>query len=1037
MPDRSRISSSLFADEQALVTALATAAELPAADAARVTQLAAGMVEGVRANAHSQSGIDAFMQQFSLTSEEGVVLMCLAEALLRVPDAETADRLIADKLAGRDWGDHVGQSQSLFVNASAWGLMLTGRFVELGREAKNTPSSFVKKLIGKSGEPVVRAAMKQAMRIMGGQFVLGRTIAEALRNGAKDATALTRFSFDMLGESAMTAADAERYFVSYEKAAHTIGETATLGADVFAQPSISVKLSALHPRYEEKNKSGCIPPLVDKMLRLCLIAKSRNMGLTIDAEEAARLDISLSVLELLAAKPELKGWNGLGLAVQAYGRRAKPVLEWLAALAAETGRVLPVRLVKGAYWDTEIKRAQEGGLESFPVFTRKVSTDVSYLACARYMLGRSDCFYPQFATHNAQTISAVHVMAVANRNFEFQRLFGMGEALYDQVAQSEIQQPIRIYAPVGSHEDLLAYLVRRLLENGANTSFVNRLADRHVQVSEIVQNPVDQVRALSPIANSKIRTPAKLFDERVNSGGVPLWHGMTRASIMQGISLASAEAYQAYPIINGKIMRGGVESNITSPQDRSVIVGRVVETRDEDITSAMDHATKAQQSWCQKGGAARAAILERAADLYEKKRNVFFSLLIREAGKTLDNAQADLREAVDFLRYYAQRARNEFEQPQTLPGPTGEQNELSLHGRGVFACISPWNFPLAIFTGQVAAALASGNAVIAKPAEQTPLIACLAVQMLHESGVPPDVLHFLPGSGSRLGTKLLMNAKLAGVAFTGSNATATVIARTLANKPGPLATLIAETGGMNAMIMDSTALAEQAVRDVVASAFDSAGQRCSAARILFVQDDVASRVIEMLHGAMDELRIGDPMDYATDVGPVIDETARGKLETHKVLMAKVGKTISNLPLPKLCAAGTFVAPAAYELPDLAPLTQEVFGPILHVVRYQASHLSKVVEALNDKGFGLTLGLHTRIEDTVDQVRRAARVGNLYVNRNQIGAVVGAQPFGGEGLSGTGPKAGGPHYLHRFAVERVLSRDTTASGGNASLMAMGD
>ncbi len=1037
MPDRSKISDALFADEQALVTALAAAATLAPDDTARVTRLAADIVEGVRANVHSQSGIDAFMQQFSLTSEEGVVLMCLAEALLRVPDAETADRLIADKLAGRDWADHVGQSQSLFVNASAWGLMLTGRFVELGREAKNRPSSFVKKLIGKSGEPVVRAAMKQAMRIMGGQFVLGRTIAEALRNGARDATALTRFSFDMLGESAMTAADAERYFTSYEKAAETIGETAKLGGDVFAQPSISVKLSALHPRYEEKNKAECIEPIVAKMLRLCLIAKARNMGLTIDAEEAARLDISLSVLELLAGKPDLKGWNGLGLAVQAYSRRARPVLESLAALAHETGRVLPVRLVKGAYWDTEIKRAQEGGFESFPVFTRKVSTDVSYLACARYMLGRVDCFYPQFATHNAQTIAAVHVMAGANRMFEFQRLFGMGEALYDRVAQSEIKQPIRIYAPVGSHEDLLAYLVRRLLENGANTSFVNRLADRHVEVAAIVQNPVDRVRALSPIANPRIRNPATLFDDRINARGVALWHSAARASVMQGISLASADAYQAYPLINGKIMRSGEERNITSPQDRSLSVGRVVETHDDAITCAMDHAAKAQQAWCQMGGSARAAILERAADLYEKKRNAFFSLLIREAGKTLDNAQADWREAVDFLRYYAQRARSEFEHPQTLPGPTGEQNELSLHGRGVFACISPWNFPLAIFTGQVAAALASGNAVIAKPAEQTPLIAYLAIQLLHEAGVPGGVLHFLPGSGARIGAKLLSNAKLAGVAFTGSNATATGIAKTLANKPGPLATLIAETGGMNAMIVDSTALAEQAVRDVVASAFDSTGQRCSAARILFVQDDVAVRVIEMLRGAMDELRIGDPMDYATDVGPVIDEAARGKLEAHKVLMAKTGRTISNLALPQACARGSFVAPAAYELADLAPLTQEVFGPILHVVRYQASHLSNVIEALNEKGYGLTLGLHTRIEDTVDLVRRAARVGNLYVNRNQIGAVVGAQPFGGEGLSGTGPKAGGPHYLQRFAVERVLSRDTTASGGNSSLMAMGD
>jgi RHH-type transcriptional regulator, proline utilization regulon repressor / proline dehydrogenase / delta 1-pyrroline-5-carboxylate dehydrogenase len=1028
------LQSSPFSGEDIILGELSADASLSQPEEDRIARLATSLVEQVRGSSQNRSGIDAFMQQFSLSSEEGVVLMCLAEALLRIPDAETADRLIADKLAGRDWGDHIGQSQSLFVNASAWGLMLTGRFVELNRETVGAPSSLVKRLIGRSGEPVVRAAMKQAMRIMGGQFVLGRNIAEALRNAAPVAEKGARFSFDMLGESAMTADDAERYFASYEAAVKAIGASAK-GGDVFAQPSISVKLSALHARYDEKARDTCIPELVEMLTRLCLLAKSLSLGLTIDAEEAARLDISLVIFEKLAELPELKNWNGLGLAVQAYGRRAKPALEWLAALAQRTQRVFPVRLVKGAYWDTEIKRAQEAGFESFPVFTRKVSTDVSYLACAKYLLGNRDCFYPQFATHNAQTIAAVHVMAGQDRRFEFQRLFGMGEALYAAVADGEIAQPTRIYAPVGSHEDLLAYLVRRLLENGANTSFVNRIADEQVPVSAMVMSPTTAMGQLSVLVNPRIAPPTSLFEARKNSAGLAMWHGQTRDVLTAEIAKELSKSFSATALIAGKAPSGTVQKPVLAPHDNRVVVGHVSEAPDHAVAKAMAVTAKAQQSWCRQGGAARAGILERAADLYEKNHIRLMALLIREAGKTLDNAQADLREAVDFLRYYATRARAEFERPAALPGPTGEQNEISLHGRGVFACISPWNFPLAIFTGQVAAALAAGNCVIAKPAEQTPLVAFEAVKLSLEAGVPAEVLHFLPGDGARIGGLVMREQSLAGVAFTGSNATASVIARALAAKPGPIASLIAETGGMNAMIMDSSALAEQAVRDVVASAFDSAGQRCSAARILFVQEDVADRVTEMLRGAMTELQIGDPLLYATDVGPVIDREARDKLNAHKAMMAKSARTICDMKLPHVCEAGTFVSPAAYELKDLSLLQEEVFGPVLHVVRYQASHLAKVVEALNAKGFGLTLGLHTRIEQTVETVRRLARVGNLYVNRNQIGAVVGAQPFGGEGLSGTGPKAGGPHYLHRFAVERVISRDTTASGGNAALMAM--
>jgi RHH-type transcriptional regulator, proline utilization regulon repressor / proline dehydrogenase / delta 1-pyrroline-5-carboxylate dehydrogenase len=1034
---RTAIADHLFADEATLVASLAAQVDFSILDQNKITNQATALVQAVRDNRTSQGSIDAFMQQFSLSSDEGVVLMCLAEALLRIPDAATADQLIADKLGDRDWSDHIGKSDSLFVNASAWGLMLTGRIVELGRGTKSDAMSTVKRLITRSGEPIIRTAMKQAMRIMGKQFVLGRTIAEALDLSEAQKAKGYCFSYDMLGESAMTRNDAARYFTSYSNAIAAIGATANNG-NIFDQPSISVKLSALHPRYDEKNKAECIPELFASVLVLATKAKSLNIGLTIDAEEVARLDLSLELFERLLEAPELKNWNGLGLAVQAYGRRALPTLEWLAQVATLSSRILPVRLVKGAYWDTEIKRAQEGGFETYPVFTRKASTDVSYLACAKFMLSRSDVFFPQFATHNAHSVAAISVMAGPDKRYEFQRLHGMGEALYQRViGEGEINQTCRIYAPVGSHEDLLAYLVRRLLENGANTSFVNRLADDTAPVADIIADPVQHVRAYQQIANPRIKPPRSLFAERQNSKGLPVWHEPIRQRLEFNIGKESEKFYTASAIVNGQATEGGPVRSIKSPQNSSVNVGLVHEISDADVMRTLTSAGKHQRDWCQLRGKNRAAILNKAADFYEAHQYQLLSLLVREAGKTLDNALADLREAVDFLRYYAVLAAQDFETAQIMSGPTGERNELSLHGRGVFAAIAPWNFPLAIFTGQVAAALAAGNAVLAKSAEQTPLVAHAAIRLLLEAGVPAGVLHFLPGDGARIGARLLTDARLAGVAFTGSNATATTISRALAQKPGPMAALIAETGGMNAMIMDSSALAEQAVRDVVASAFDSAGQRCSAARILFVQDDVAPHVIEMLKGAMAELRIGDPMNYATDVGPVIDREAQQKLDQHKARMGAMSKTILDLPLPAHCTDGTFVSPAAYELSSLEPLTEEVFGPVLHVLRYQSQHLPAVVEAINNTGFGLTLGLHTRIERTVELVRQTARVGNLYVNRNQIGAVVGVQPFGGEGLSGTGPKAGGPHYLHRFAVERVMSQDTTASGGNAALMSMED
>jgi RHH-type transcriptional regulator, proline utilization regulon repressor / proline dehydrogenase / delta 1-pyrroline-5-carboxylate dehydrogenase len=1003
-----KIDACLFADETQLVLSLVSEAKLNETDAKSVTKLATKLVTSVRTNRKTQGSIDAFMQEYSLSSEEGVVLMCLAEALLRIPDAATADKLIADKIGGRDWQSHLGQSESLFVNASAWGLLLTGKIVALGQDVSGDGFGFLKRLVRKSGEPILRNAMKQAMRIMGRQFVLGQTIEDALITARSQEVLGYRYSYDMLGESAMTMADADAYFKSYEMALVKLGQDAK-HANVFENASLSVKLSALHPRYEEKNAEACLAHLFKAILGLAQVAKTLNVGLTIDAEEVSRLELSLELLSRLAHDESLKGWNGLGLAVQAYGRRARPVLDWLAELATQTGRVLPVRLVKGAYWDTEIKRAQEAGLESYPVFTRKISTDVSYLACAKYMLSRQDLFYPQFATHNAQTVAAVMVMAGDAQNFEFQRLHGMGQGLYDEVIT---QHPCRIYAPVGSHKDLLAYLVRRLLENGANTSFVNRLADDEAPIEAIVVNPVDEVLALDQIPHPRIPLPLDLFAPRKNSAGAPLWRNSERETLVKGINAVQKSWAHA-----------------------ALVDGKSVEVSEATIEVAMNSASQHQPQWDEKGGSARADILEKAANFFERDRILLCALLVREAGKTLDNAIGDLREAVDFLRYYASQARAIFSNSKILPGPTGERNEISLHGRGVFACIAPWNFPLAIFAGQVAAALAAGNAVVAKPAEQTPRIAFQAIRLLHEAGVPCEVLQFIPGDGARIGKLVLNHPALAGVAFTGSNETAKIINRVLAAREGAFPALIAETGGMNAMIVDSSALPEQAVRDVIASAFDSAGQRCSAARILFVQEDIADRVFEMLKGAMHELVIGDPLDYRTDIGPVIDSESKNRLETHKAFMRAQAKVIHELELPEQFKTGTYVAPAAYELPSIDILTHETFGPILHVVRFEGSKLNEVCDAINAKGYGLTLGLHTRIESVVAQVRARMRVGNLYVNRNQIGAVVGAQPFGGEGLSGTGPKAGGAHYLQRFAVERVCSIDTTASGGNASLLSL--
>ena len=1041
LPPRNDIAAAFLAEEAELIAKLSRSATATPEERQRIAELAAHLVKAARANRHEHGGVDAFMHEYALTSEEGIILMCLAEALLRIPDADTADQLIAEKIGEGRWEKHLGASDSLFVNASTFGLMLTGRFVRLGEEKGSGPAAILKRLIARSGEPLIRQALRQAMRILGDNFVLGRSIEEALRRAAEYEARGYRFSFDMLGERAKTAADAQRYFDRYLAAIEAIGKAAgptSAGEDaMMARPSVSVKLSAIHPRFDPGKEGRLDAELAPRIVELAAAARRHGLGLTIDAEEQDRLDLTLGLFAATYGDPALEGWPGLGLAVQAYGKRALPVLEWLARLATQGAKRIPVRLVKGAYWDSEIKWAQERGLADYLVFTRKAGTDVSWLACMRFMLAHPSAFYPQFATHNAQSIASVHV-AAGSSAYEFQRLHGMGEALYEEVvAQGKLEVPCRIYAPVGPHEDLVAYLVRRLLENGANTSFVNRLADEAAPIEDIIRDPVDSVEAERAKPVKLLPRPPDIYlPERRNSAGLALSEPAVRGPLLEAITAElDAAFFAAAPIVDGNAL-GGSEAVelVLSPHDRGVRVGTVRTADTEAIEAALTSAQAATQAWDLLGGPARAEILERAADLYERDRVRLMAVLVREAGKTLDNALGDVREAVDFLRYYAGEARQLFAGPLALKGPTGETNTLELRGRGPFACISPWNFPLAIFTGQVAAALAAGNPVLAKPAEQTPIVAFLAVKLLHEAGVPGSVLHLLPGTGA-VGAALVKAPRVAGVVLTGSNETGWAISSALTARRGAIVPLIAETGGLNAMIADSSALPEQVIRDVVRSAFDSAGQRCSAARLFFVQEDVAGAMIDMLVGAVEALDIGDPLDYATDIGPVIDADAKVRLEAHKQRMRKEARELVDLPLPEACAAGTYVAPAVYEIDDAGVLEEEVFGPILHVVRFQGGHLDRVIDAINATGYGLTLGVHSRIAAVADFVAERARVGNFYVNRNQIGAVVGVQPFGGEGLSGTGPKAGGPNYLARFATERVRSTDITATGGNVGLLGL--
>ena len=1064
-PTRARITAAWLREETEAVNELLTQAEFSADARARIEAQAADLVTRVRAKQDQRSAVAAFMQQYDLSSNEGILLMCIAEALLRIPDSETADRLIRDKLTEADWKKHLGTSKSVLVNASTWGLMLTGHLVTLPDATRRDYQAALRRLVNRAGEPLVRLAVRQAMRIMGQQFIMGRDIMSALARAQRNGNAAYRYSFDMLGEAALTQAAADTYLDAYRNAIDAVGRHPKAG-DVLEAPSISVKLSALHPRYEVAKRARVLDELVPRLLDLSQQAMARGIGLTVDAEEAARLELSLDVLHAVFTHPSLEGWNGFGLAVQAYQKRAPFVLDWLAETARAAGRRWCVRLVKGAYWDAEIKLAQELGLSGYPVYTRKPNTDVSYLACARAMFeAGADVIYPEFATHNAHTIAAIHHIA-RGRPFEYQRLHGMGQELYDEIVSTAPNKPIhglsahaesgagpdsaslrvgpsvaqewgvpcRVYAPVGSHKDLLPYLVRRLLENGANTSFINHVVDEFLPMKQLVGDPSEVVRGFASKAHPHIPLPVDLYGElRKNSMGANLSNDNELAGLAEAANRHPGP-WHAAPLVPGATADGDTVK-VTNPADRRVEVGTWQGAGEATVQKALANAVAAQPAWDRLPAASRAAILEHAADQLEARRGEFISMCVREAGKTLSASIAEVREAADFLRYYATMARRLFGHPETLPGPTGETNELSLHGRGVFVCISPWNFPLAIFTGQIAAALVSGNAVIAKPAEQTTLIAHAMIKLLHAAGIPADVLQFVPGDGAVVGPLLTGDKRVAGVAFTGSTDTARAINRALAGRDAPIAALIAETGGQNAMIADSSALPEQLVKDVVASAFDSAGQRCSASRVLYVQDVVADKVIKMLAGAMDELKVGDPALLSTDVGPVIDDDALGMLDKHAAKMDRLAKKINQVELDEDCAHGTFFAPRAYEIPSLEVLEREVFGPVLHVVRWKAGELDKVIDQVNATGYGLTLGIHSRIDETVEYITSRMRVGNCYVNRNQIGAIVGSQPFGGEGLSGTGPKAGGPHYLLRFATERSLCINTTAAGGNASLLTL--
>ena len=1036
---RTKIRQATCADEKTVIDGLLRASALTPQRYDAVRTKSINLVQRCRQMSHKAGTLDAFLQEFGLSNDEGIALMCLAEALLRVPDEETANRLIAEKIQSGDWGSHKGKSTSRFVNASVWGLMLTGRVVRLEDEVTDDTASWMRRLVSSLGEPVVRQAVLQAMRIMGGQYVLGRSIEEGLKKGTAGNRPDTRFSFDMLGEGARTGADAKRYFDAYASAitsiAATVGESSVIEAN-----GISVKLSALHPRYEFRQKRRVIAELLPRVRDLALMAKRGGMGFSIDSEECDRLDISLDIFEALARDEELAGWDGLGFVLQAYQKRGYLVADWLIALARDTGRRFMVRLVKGAYWDGEIKHAQEQGLADYPVFTRKCHTDVSYQLCAERLLSAQDVIYPQFATHNAHTVALIQDLTSTDSSYEFQRLHGMGHLLYDEVQQHNAEISVRVYAPVGSHKDLLPYLVRRLLENGANSSFVNRFLDAKVPPEALLRDPAEEALAQPAGRHPQIPVPRELFRAEaapwLNARGIDLADPLEVVPLLETIAAPAAKPPLAAAIVNGQ-WRAGDKQPVINPARSETVVGYVVEADEQAIEEALKTATLSQPSWNITDIEVRASALERTAQLLELHCEELMALIVAEAGRTIEDALSEVREAIDFCRYYAQQGRIRFSSPRNLPGPTGEINELSLHGRGVFLCISPWNFPLAIFTGQVVAALVTGNSVIAKPAEQTPLIAARAISLMLEAGVPPGVLHLLPGEGARVGGALVNDQRISGVVFTGSTGTARLINRQLAEREGPIVPLIAETGGLNVMLVDATALPEQVVDDALTSAFGSAGQRCSALRVMYLQEDIADSVIEMLAGAMRELQLGDPAALATDVGPVIDLDARQMLERHEQRMRREATLLWRCELTANHAPGYFFAPQVYEIKRLSQLPNEVFGPVLHIIRYQVSDLRQVMDDINASGYGLTLGVHSRIDGFAREVFDSTRVGNTYINRNMVGAVVGVNPFGGQGLSGTGPKAGGPHYLLRFVTEKTRTDNVVAKGGNTQLFNLQD
>ena len=1020
-----------FSDENEATNKLLACIHLDSTSKAKIDGEAIEIVRQARAMTPKKGLMETFLEEFGLSNNEGLALMCLAESLLRVPDAKTADKLIAEKISSGDWKDHKGQSESWLVNASTLGLMLTGKVVDVDKAAKSDISGFMRNLTRKAGEPIIRTAMMQAMRIMGEQFVVGRTIDAAIERsetlGLDGESALC--SFDMLGEGARTAKDAERYYQAYFDAIKALSANRGGKRKEEARPEdisgISVKLSALHPRYEAINEARIMAELYPKVLKLAQIAAEGDINFCMDAEEADRLVLSLKIFDRLSRETSLGDWSGLGLAVQAYQKRSLYVVRKLSELSKQTGRRLMVRLVKGAYWDTEIKHAQVEGYPDFPVWTRKSTTDIAYLACARLLLEAGEGIYPQFATHNAHTVAAIQEMADEGAAYEFQRLHGMGDALYRAVNPA---RPVRIYAPVGAHEDLLPYLVRRLLENGANTSFVHRFLDEDVPPEEVAQSPFIEGEITR---HPSIPKSLDIFGEkRPNSVGLDL----SQDSIRQHLAAQNYKQIEAKSLSSAKLGKGQGKKDVISPVT-SEKLGTVNPATKDDVEVAAKAAFTAFPKWNEAGGSARGKILRAMGDKIEAHVDDFITLMSREAGKSLVDCIAEVREAVDFCRYYAAEAERQFAGWTTLPGPAGETNELAMRGRGVFTCISPWNFPLAIFAGQVAAALAAGNTVLAKPAEQTPLTAYYAVQLFHKAGLPKDVLHLLPGNGD-VGAAMVNVPNIAGVCFTGSTEVAKLINLSLAKKDGPIPALIAETGGLNGMFVDTTALREQVMDDVIQSAFNAAGQRCSALRILFLPEETADHIIEGLCGAMDELAIGNPVLPTTDVGPVISAKALEQFQTYIANLPPHMRVEKQVDLPNDLPSGFFMPPTLIKATSLDGFDREIFGPILHVITYNHKSLNKLMTEFADKGYGLTLGVHSRLEEFAERVTNSVPAGNIYINRNVIGAVVGSQPFGGLGLSGTGPKAGGPHYVARFATEITRTNNITAQGGDPALLNLG-